>query len=116
MNKLLKTAFFFILFDVIYLTLTSKYFQKQIMLIQGSPMKINIFKLLLTYLVLILGYYTFVIRKNLSIKESFLLGLFVYAVYELTNYSIFNKWNLLTVLLDSLWGGILFALIRYFVK
>jgi uncharacterized membrane protein len=116
MNTLLKTAFFFILFDAIYLILSSQYFRKQILLVQGSSLEIQVWKLFLIYIVLILGYYYFVILKNLSIKDAFLLGLFVYSVYELTNYSIFKKWGWFTVLLDSLWGGILFALVRYFVK
>lgn len=116
MNKLLLTAFFFLLLDGIYLSLTNSYFQKQIYSIQGSGIKLQIWKLVLTYIILILGYYYFVIMKNLSLKDTFLLGLFVYAVYEFTNYSIFNRWNWLTVLMDTLWGGILFLLIRKFVE
>jgi len=116
MNKLLKTAFFLIFFDSIYLFLSHQYFQRQIKLVQGSEMHVQIWKLILTYILLVLGFYYFVIIKNLSLKDSFLLGLFIYAVYEFTNYSIFKQWNWFTVVLDTLWGGILYALVRYFVK
>ena len=116
MNKLLLTAVFFLLFDGMYLYLTNSYFQKQINSVQGSVTKLNIWKLVLTYIVLILGYYYFVILKKLSLQDTFLLGLFIYAVYEFTNYSIFNEWKWTTVLLDTFWGGILFILIRHFVN
>jgi uncharacterized membrane protein len=34
-------------------------------------------------------------------------------VYELTNMAIIKKWNYTTVLLDGVWGGILFALTTF---
>jgi uncharacterized membrane protein len=114
MNQFLKTAFFFLLFDGVYLSLTQSYFQRQIKAIQGSSIKINLWKLLFTYIILIVGYYYFVILKKLSLLDAFLLGLFVYAVYEFTNYSLFEEWSWFTVLIDTLWGGILFTLVRYF--
>ena len=114
MNQLLKTAFFFLLFDGIYLFSTQSYFQGQVKAIQGSPIQMNLWKLVLTYIILILGCYYFVILKKLSLLDTFLLGLFIYAVYEFTNYSIFNNWSWFTVLLDTLWGGILFTLVKYF--
>lgn len=33
----------------------------------------------------------------------------VYGVYETTNYSIINKWEMTAVIMDTLWGGVLFA-------
>ena len=30
-----------------------------------------------------------------------------------TNYAIFKKWNMTAVIMDTLWGGILFSLTRY---
>ena len=34
-------------------------------------------------------------------------------VYETTNKAIFNKWTWSTVLIDGLWGGILFGLTTF---
>ena len=42
-----------------------------------------------------------------------LLGLFVYGFYELTNLAIFNKWTYKSVIIDTLWGGILFTLTAF---
>ena len=42
--------------------------------------------------------------------DAFLLGIVIYGVYESTNYAILKNWNIKAVALDTLWGGILFAL------
>ena len=34
----------------------------------------------------------------------------IYAVFELTNLALFKNWFMLSVIIDTLWGGILFAL------
>jgi len=44
------------------------------------------------------------------------LGIFVYGVYELTNRAIFKNWEWKTVVLDTLWGGILFTSVAYIYK
>jgi len=38
------------------------------------------------------------------------LGIVIYAVFELTNLALFKNWHILSVLIDTLWGGILFGL------
>ena len=57
---------------------------------------------------LVLNY--FIIDKKKSIADAFLLGIVIYGVYESTNYAILDKWNTKAVAMDTLWGGILFAL------
>jgi uncharacterized membrane protein len=42
--------------------------------------------------------------------DAFILGIVIYGVYETTNYAIFDKWNIQALTLDTLWGGILFAI------
>ncbi len=46
-----------------------------------------------------------------STMEAFLLGLCVYAVYDFTNYATLAKYQLGFGILDSLWGGVLFAIV-----
>jgi uncharacterized membrane protein len=65
---------------------------------------------------LILGLYYFIIKPNRSIKDAFLLGLVIYGVYEGTNYALFNNWSEYIVIIDTLWGGILFALTTFIIK
>ena len=66
-----------------------------------------------TYIFLIYGLHYFIISKHASIKDAFILGLVIYAVYEFTNYSIFKNWSIKTVCMDTLWGGILFSLTTF---
>ena len=58
-------------------------------------------------------FYNFIISKNRSPLDAFLLGLVIYAVYDSTNYTIFKQWSPMLAVTDSLWGGILFAITTY---
>ena len=113
---LLVSAIVFISTDFIYLNLIKDYFKKQIQSVQGSEPKMNFLGAALCYLFLITGINYFIIKPRKSVKEAFLLGIVIYGVYETTNYALFKNWWLTTVLLDTLWGGILFAITTYIVN
>jgi len=113
---LLASAIIFVSIDFIYLNLIKDYFYKQIQRVQGSQMKVNIFGAVLCYIFLIVGINYFIINPKKSVSEAFLLGIVIYGVYETTNYALFKNWSLLTVIIDTLWGGILFALTTYLVN
>jgi len=106
----LVTGVIFVILDGLYLNLIQKYFNKQIKSIQGTDIKINYTAAVITYIFLIFGLNYFIIQKHKSIKEAALLGLVIYAVYEFTNLSLFTNWSVLTVLIDTTWGAVLFAL------
>jgi len=110
MIQYLLTAIIFVILDGTYLNLIKGYFNKQVKSIQGSDIQINIVATGLVYVVLIYGLNYFIIRKNKSVKEAALLGFFTYAVYELTNLSLFKNWNISTVIIDTTWGTVLFGL------
>lgn len=112
---LLISAIVFISLDYLYLNSMKGYFEKQVQAVQGSGMQINYLGAALCYLFLIIGLNYFIIKPKKSVQDAFLLGLVIYGVYETTNYALFKKWSLLTVFIDTLWGGILFALTTYIV-
>ena len=114
--KLLISAIVFVFIDSVYLNLIKIYFSNQIKNVQGSPMKINFLATLLCYVFLIFGINYFIITPNRSVQDAFLLGLVIYGVFETTNMALFTKWEWLTVIIDTLWGGILFALTTSIVK
>jgi uncharacterized membrane protein len=114
--KLLVSAIVFVFIDSIYLNLISNYFSNQVKAVQGSPIKLNFLATLLCYIFLIFGINYFIIKPNRSIQDAFLLGLVIYGVFETTNMALFAKWSWLTVIMDTLWGGILFALTTYIVQ
>ena len=106
----------FIVIDSVYLNFIKDYFNNQVKLIQGSSIKINSYAIIICYIILIFGINYFIIIPNRSILDAFLLGLIIYGVYETTNMALFSKWSWTTVLIDTLWGGILFALTTTIIK
>ena len=115
-TTLLAIATIMLSLDSIYLYSLRDLFMKQIQDVQGSPLELNLVGAIPCYIILITGLYYFIIKSNRSILDAFLLGLFVYGVYEFTNLSIIKKWRLQTVIIDTLWGGILFATTTFIIK
>ena len=113
---MLASAIIFVSIDFIYLNLMKDYFNNQIKSVQGSQMNVNIFGAVLCYIFLIVGINYFIIKPKKSVSEAFLLGIVIYGVYETTNYALFKNWSILTVIIDTLWGGILFASTTYIVN
>lgn len=113
---LLLSSIILISIDFIYLKLIKNYFSAQIKNVQGSNMEINYFGLVLCYIFIITGLNYFIIRPHKSVSDAFLLGLVMYGVYETTNYALFKNWSILTVMIDTLWGGILFASTTYIIN
>jgi len=110
------TTVFLLALDGIYITLNQNFFESNISRIQHAPLKVNYLGLILCYFALITGLYYFIIRLNRSPLDAFLLGVFVYGVYETTNYATFQKWKQELVIMDTIWGGVLFALTTFLVK
>ena len=110
MLQYLISAIIFVILDGTYLNLVKGYFNRQVKSIQGSDIQMNIVATGLVYVVLIYGLNYFIIRKNKSVQEAAALGFFTYAVYELTNYALFKNWSIFTVIVDTLWGTVLFGL------
>jgi len=116
MYKLLITAIVFVIIDGIFLTMMKPYFENQVRAVQGSALKINITATILCYVFLIFGLYHFIIQPNKSVQDAFLFGIVIYAVYETTSRALLTKWKWTTVFIDTLWGGILFALTTWIMK
>ncbi len=113
---MLVSAIVFITTDFVYLNVIKDYFNKQIISVQGSPLKVNYLGAALCYIFLIVGINYFIIKPRKSVNDAFLLGLVIYGVYETTNYALFKNWSMLTVIIDTLWGGLLFAFTTYVVN
>ena len=115
--KWIVTAVILLSLDFIYLSATSGFFQSMIQSIQcGKKMEIRIIGAVLTYICLVALLNVFIFNDNRSVKDAFLMGICVYGVYETTNYAIIDKWLKTSVVIDTLWGGILFAGTTYIMK
>ena len=113
---MLVSAIVFITTDFVYLNVIKDYFNNQIISVQGSPVKVNYLGAALCYIFLIVGINYFIIKPRKSVNDAFLLGIVIYGVYETTNYALFKNWSMLTVIIDTLWGGLLFAFTTYIVN
>jgi uncharacterized membrane protein len=105
-----------ILVDLLYLNMIKDIFKKQIENIQSSQVKIKLLGGLLTYIFIVAGLYYFIIKQNKGPKDAFILGIVIYGIYELTNYSLFSKWEPKIVVMDTIWGGILFAIVTFIIN
>jgi uncharacterized membrane protein len=110
MIQYLVAAIIFVVLDGFYLNLIKGYFNKQIKSIQGSDIKLNIIATGITYIFLIFGLNYFIIKRNRSVSDAALFGLIIYGVYDFTNMALFTNWSLLTAIIDTSWGAILFGL------
>jgi uncharacterized membrane protein len=55
----------------------------------------------------------FLALRTKNLKDAFLTGAAVYAVYDFTVMAVFKDYPLYIALGDTLWGGILFTGVRY---
>ena len=117
--KLILLALSFIIFvalDYVYLNLFSSHFKQQILDVQHSPLEFKLIPAIVCYIALVFGLNYFILQRNGSALDAALLGLVIYTVYETTNMAIIKKWNLKSVLIDSIWGGILFGLTTFIIN
>lgn len=114
LSQIVLPGILLVLIDYIYLNAISSFFNKQIFNIQKSPIKLRFSGAIICYVLLVFGLYYFIISQNKKVFDAFLLGLVIYGVYESTNYALLKDWKFSTLVIDTLWGGILFALTTYF--
>jgi uncharacterized membrane protein len=131
MTDLLVLSVIILALDAVFLTLAKDIFARQVMLVQGTAMKVNIPSAAVCYVIIVLGLYYFVLRHIIvpnassaaaaiqtmrigdGVKAAFFLGILVYGVYETTTLAILRNWSPMTALIDTTWGGTLFALSAY---
>ena len=116
MKTILLSALLLISIDSIYLYSIKNIFAKHISSIQGSPLQMNIYGAVICYIFLVFGLNYFILNANKGVLDAFILGLVIYGVYETTNLALFKKWPSYMVVLDTLWGGVLFASTTYIIK
>jgi uncharacterized membrane protein len=104
--------------DAIYITLTYRLlFERTLTKINNTThVKIKYWSAILFYFITAIGFYFFLERDRKPLYYSFLFGLFIYSFYEITNYTIIESWSLQTVIIDSLWGGVLFLLVAVGIR
>lgn len=105
---LLGTVMVFI--DCFFLYSISGHFNKMIKKIQGTDIKVNLWGAAFAYKFMLIILYYFIIIERKTWKDAFILGMCVYGTFEATNFTIIKDWNVYLAIIDTLWGGTLFAL------
>lgn len=110
-SRYIFASILLLLLDMIFLKWNERLFHNQVITVQRVILQPNYNAIMITYLLLIFTLCYFIIRTHRNVGEAFLLGFLIYGIFEFTNMSIFKKWELKTAVIDSLWGGTLFALV-----
>ena len=116
MTNLIYIAIIILILDYIYFSFILEFVNKMILKIQGEPLKVKYTAAILCYTLLIFSYYHFIDKDKKSLLDSFLLGICIYGVYDLTNYATIKNWDYKLVILDTIWGGTLFTLTNIILK
>jgi uncharacterized membrane protein len=93
-----------IIIDLPWIFFTSGWSTAVIRGVQLIPIKIRWIPVFLVYVAA-----AYVLTYASSALQAFLLGLSMYALYEMTNLATFERWDWRFSIADSLWGGTLFA-------
>tara|TARA_B000000557_G_scaffold244180_1_gene225589 strand:- start:906 stop:1277 length:372 start_codon:yes stop_codon:yes gene_type:complete len=116
MMQIIISAIVMLSLDILYLNLFKGYFNKVVNNIQGSPIELDYYATIGCYMAMVFGINYFILRENRGYVDAFFLGLLIYSVFDLTTKAIFKKWEYKAVVIDSLWGGILFAITTILTK
>jgi uncharacterized membrane protein len=97
--------FIMIILDGLYLYATQKYTRKAL-----GIKKMNYGAMIVCYLFIVFSYYYFIYLPRKSAGYAFILGMVINGIYETTNLTIFEKWPVWLVIMDTIWGGVLYSL------
>jgi uncharacterized membrane protein len=110
------STFLLLIIDYFYLSLMKEHFNTLIKNIQGKKMKINLLGAIICYIFLILALNYFILNEKKTPLHAIILGLCIYGIYESTNLAIFDKWGFETLIIDTLWGGVLFGIVTFLTQ
>ena len=108
LTQLFVAAFAVFLVDLPWLMVSAPYVSGMIQRIQGSGLKMLYLPAAVVYLAL--GY---LVLQTKTPLEAFYMGAATYAVYDFTNLATLKSYDFSFALVDTLWGGVLFALVRF---
>jgi uncharacterized membrane protein len=117
----LLTLFLTVTIDYIWINIVMmKEYKKMIFSVQNSPMDVRYIPTVLAYCVMIAAVVLFAlprIRKGSRLMDSLvfggLLGFVTYGMFSFTNYALLKNWTFRVVMLDLVWGSLLFAAVTY---
>ena len=108
LRTLIPLALLFFLIDLPYLYTVGPWAQSLFKVVQGgAPFQLRWSAALPVYLAL-----AYLVSLSKSTVEAAAIGAATYAVYDFTNYATLTKYDINFAIVDTIWGGTLFALVR----
>ena len=111
----------FLVLDALFIGAMMKNWQSLLLRVQGEKLEVKMLSAIGAYIVMVLAWVYFVykpylIHKNIwtAVKTGAVLGFVIYGIFELTNHAIIKKWDFSFVVMDTVWGSVLYALVSYF--
>jgi uncharacterized membrane protein len=114
-NNFILPALVILSLDAIYIFLFKDVFASQVLKVQKSPLKLNYISTIACYILLVFGFWYFILSEKKSECDAFVLGVVIYGIYETTTAALLRNWELKTVLIDTVWGGTLLASTAFIV-
>jgi len=102
------TMLLLVLVDFPYLTAISNYANQVFSAVQGTPLEFRYTPGIVVYAAL-----AYLLLQTESVVEAFKYGAATYAVYDFTNLATLKRYDLQFAIMDTVWGGTLFAITRY---
>lgn len=111
---------FMLVADLLWITVNKPKYAKLVQAVQHKPMKVKTQSAIIAYTAMVLGLVLFVIpaakadptpcKFYRAAKYGALFGFVVYAIYNATNYAIFQDYSLDMAILDTIWGTTVYFL------
>lgn len=106
-RNLAIAAVLLFLFDLPWLMVSGPYVQTMIKSIQGTPLRMQYLPAVVVYVAM-----AYLLLQTSKPMDAFYVGAATYAVYDFTNLATLTNYSPAFAIVDSLWGGILFAIVR----
>jgi uncharacterized membrane protein len=109
-REILVSSILLLVLDGVFLWFNRAMFQLQVADVQRVAMELKPLGAILCYPIIIFGLYYFILRHRRPVLDAMIFGVVIYGVFETTNYALFKKWRVQTMLIDTLWGAVLYGL------
>ena len=100
-----------IILDLLFFWFRGSAISEQIESVQGLKFNIKPIGALLFYPLLLYVLHRYVLKEKKDVldacQDAVLLGILLFGAIEFNNYALLTEWKLETVMIDTLWGGIL---------
>ena len=110
-TQLFTAAVLLLLADLPWLMVSGPYVSSMIQRIQGSPLNLAYLPAAVVYVAM-----AYLVLQTKTPLEAFYVGAATYAVYDFTNLATLKNYDFSFAVVDTLWGGILFSIVRFLLN